>query len=86
MDEVYANAENFIALIRQYTEVAELNAKILNEPIDRIIVREKTTSEDGSKNRRLAFITNLLGTFLQKQNLYTYACSKTRTILLYNIS
>lgn len=60
-DEVYANAENFTALIRQYTEITELNAKILNELIDRIVVHEKTTNEDGSKSQRVDIYYKFIG-------------------------
>ncbi len=62
-DEVFQNAENFIQLIRQYTDVKELNAKILNELIDRIIVHEKTINEEGSKSQRVDIYYKFIGYF-----------------------
>lgn len=49
-DAIFTDAENFVKLIECYTDVKELNAKILNELIDRIVVHEKTENPDVSKS------------------------------------
>ncbi len=60
-DEVFSNAENFISLIRQYTDITQLNAKVLNELIDRIVVYEKTENPDGSKSQRVDIHYKFIG-------------------------
>ena len=40
-ESVYENIENFLPLIRKYTEINELNMQILNELIEKIVVYEK---------------------------------------------
>lgn len=44
------NIENFLPLIRKYTEINELNMQILNELIEKIVVYEKEEHLDGSKS------------------------------------
>lgn len=60
-DEVFTNAENFVKLIQSYTDVRELNAKILNELIERIVVYEKTENLDGSKSQRVDIHYKFIG-------------------------
>lgn len=60
-DEIFTNAENFVKLIECYTDVKELNAKILNELIDRIVVYEKTENADGSKSQRVDIYYKFIG-------------------------
>ena len=60
-DEIFTNAENFVKLIECYTDVKELNAKILNELIDRIVVHEKTENADGSKSQRVDIYYKFIG-------------------------
>jgi len=50
---VHNNARKYIDLIRKYTEVQELDAHILNELIDRIVVHEKALCPDGQKSQRV---------------------------------
>ncbi|MEA5085216.1 MAG: recombinase family protein [Lachnospiraceae bacterium] len=60
-DEIFTNAENFVKLIESYTDVKELNTKILNELIDRIVVHEKTENSDGSKSQRVDIYYKFIG-------------------------
>ncbi len=68
-DEVFASAENFTAIIKQYTNIKELNTKILNELIDRIVVYEKTENEDGSKSQRVDIYYKFIG-YLSMEDWY----------------
>lgn len=47
--EAEENAKQHIAHIKKYTEIEELNAQILNELIDKIVVHEKFETGDGEK-------------------------------------
>lgn len=58
---VYSNVESFTKLIRRYTDVQELDAKILNELIDRIVVHEKVTNPDGQKSQRVDIHYKFIG-------------------------
>lgn len=60
-DVVFDNAETFTKLISQYTDIQELNTKILNELIDKIIVHEKTMDEDGNKSQRVDICYKFIG-------------------------
>ena len=63
-EEVYSNVESFTRLIRHYTDIQELDAKTLNELIDRIVVHEKVTNPDGQKSQRMDIHYKFIG-FLQ---------------------
>jgi len=52
-EEAYDNAENFIHLIAKYLYVDELNAAILNELIEKIVVHEKEIDWNGNKVQRV---------------------------------
>ena len=60
-EEIYANVQSFLTLIRRYTDIQELNTKILNELIDRIVVHEKTIDADGEKHQRVAIYYKFIG-------------------------
>ena len=60
-EEVYCNVQSFMDLIRLYTAIQELNTKILNELIDRIIVYEKVTNPDGQKSQRVDIHYKFIG-------------------------
>lgn len=55
------NAERFAKLIHKYTDIQELNSKILHELIHRIVVHEKTVDEDGNPVRLLEIFYNFMG-------------------------
>ena len=60
-EQVYNNAELFTGLIRRYTDIKELDAKTLNDLIDRIIVHEKVTNTDGQKSQRVDIHYKFIG-------------------------
>lgn len=66
-DEIYSNVRNFVKLIRHYTDVKELDTKILNELIDKIVVHEKETLPDGSKAQRVDIYYKFIGAISLEQ-------------------
>ena len=70
-NEVYDNIEKFLNLIRKYTDVEELNAYILNELIEKIVVHEKVVDEDGSKSQQIDIYYKYVGIVNPKKAYYT---------------
>lgn len=60
-EEVYKNVERFLPLIRKYTDITELNAHILNELIEKIVVHEKQIDEDGIKSQEVDIYYKFIG-------------------------
>ena len=60
-EEVYKNAERFLPLIQKYTDITELNAHILNELIEKIVVHEKQVDEDGVKSQEVDIYYKFIG-------------------------
>ena len=60
-EEVYENIEKFLPVIWKYTKVEELNAHILNELIEKIVVHEKEVDEDGTKSQRVDIYYKFIG-------------------------
>jgi hypothetical protein len=58
-------AENFIALVRRYTQVEELTPEMLYEFIDKIIIHECVWSEQDKNNRRKGTRTQKIEVFLR---------------------
>lgn len=54
------NTDRFLALVRKYTEISELDAEIIREFIDRIIVF-KTEKVNGRRMQRIRIIYNCIG-------------------------
>lgn len=54
------NTDRFLALVRKYTEIPELDAEIIREFIDRIIVF-KTEKVNGRRMQRIRIIYNCIG-------------------------
>lgn len=63
--EVFQNVEKFIPLINKYTDIQELNAYILNELIERIVVHEKVVGEDGNKTQKVEIYYKFVGTTVE---------------------
>ena len=59
--EVFQNVEKFIPLIQKYTDIKELNAYILNELIERIVVHEKVIDENGNKTQKVEIYYKFVG-------------------------
>ena len=55
-EEKQDNATHFIALIRAYTDIKELDAAMLNALIEKIVVHEREYI-DGERIQKLRFIT-----------------------------
>ena len=60
-EEVYENIEKFLPVIWKYTNIKELNAHVLNELIDKIVVQEKVVDEDGTKSQRVDIYYKFIG-------------------------
>lgn len=55
------NAERFLELIKKYTELPELNAKVLNELIHRIVIYQAQTDENGHRTQRVDIFYKFVG-------------------------
>ena len=60
-EEVYENIEKFLPVIWKYTDIKEINAHILNELIEKIVVHEKAVDEDGIKSQRVDIYYKFIG-------------------------
>lgn len=70
-NEAYENIEKFLTLIRKYTDVEELNAYILNELTEKIVVHEKVADGDGSKSQQIDIYYKFVGNINLKKDYYT---------------
>ncbi len=64
LDELKSNsdsADKFINVIRRYTKVEKLDAAILNELIDKIIVHHKEKSDDGRTYQQIEIFYRFVG-------------------------
>ena len=53
--------DRFLPVIWKYTDIKELNAHILNELIEKIVVHEKVVDEDGTKSQRVDIYYKFIG-------------------------
>ena len=60
-EEIYENINKFLPVIQKYTDISELNAHILNELIEKIVVHEKEIDEDGVKSQRIDIYYKFIG-------------------------
>lgn len=56
------NVDQFLKLVRKYTDIQELTAEIVREFIDRVYVYKKE-SVDGHRVRRIRIVYNSIGEF-----------------------
>ena len=56
-----ANALAWISLVREYTDMTELTAPMLNELIDKIVVHEATKDENGKRKQDIEIIYRFVG-------------------------
>lgn len=61
IEEVQSGIDNFLPLIKQYTDITELNTYILNELIEKIIIHEKEPMPDGTKSQRVDIYYRFIG-------------------------
>ena len=60
-EEIYDNIEQFLPIIWKYTNITELNAHILNELIEKIVVHEKAVTPDGVKSQQVDIYYKFIG-------------------------
>lgn len=60
-EEIYDNIEQFLPIIWKYTNITELNAHILNELIEKIVVHEKVVTPDGVKSQQVDIYYKFIG-------------------------
>ena len=56
------NAQHFLTLVKKYTDIRELNAEIIREFVEKIIVL-KAEKENGKRVQRIQIIYNSIGAF-----------------------
>ena len=56
-----SDAEKWIALIKQYSNPAELTAPLLNTLIEKILIHEAVKSEDGSREQEVEIFYRFIG-------------------------
>ena len=61
LQEQSSASDRFIEIIRKYSDIQALDAGILNELIDRILVHEKEGLPDGSEVREIEIYYRLVG-------------------------
>lgn len=60
--EAHVNVDRFLALVRKYTDIRELNAEIIREFVERVYVHQAERI-DGRKVQRIRIVWNCLGEF-----------------------
>ncbi len=55
------SAEKWLSLIRKYIELTELTAPLLNELIDKIVVHQAETDEDGNRTQEIEICYRFVG-------------------------
>jgi DNA invertase Pin-like site-specific DNA recombinase len=68
--KVYDNVQAFLTLIQKYTDIQELNAAILHELIDKIVVHEKMVDEEGRKLQTVEIHYRFIG-YLSPEQLFS---------------
>ena len=66
-EKIYDDIEKFLPIIWKYTDITELDAHILNELIEKIVVYEKTINPDGSKSQRVDIHYKFIGYVNQEE-------------------
>ena len=56
-----ADAEKWIAIIKQYSEPTELTAEMLNTLIEKIVVHEATKDYDGTRTQEIEIFYRFVG-------------------------
>ena len=55
------DAEQWVELIKQYVNPTELTAELLNALIEKIVIHEATTGEDGMKEQQIDIYYRFIG-------------------------
>lgn len=75
-EEIYENVEKFLPVIWKYTNLTELNAHVLNELIEKIVVHEKVVAADGSKSQQVDIYYKFIGCINWKRSPASYSTSE----------
>lgn len=59
--ETTSNAEKWVSLIKQYTDIKELTAPLLNALIDKIVVHEAVKGADGTREQEVEIFYRFIG-------------------------
>ena len=59
--EPTTDAEQWVELIKQYVNPTELTAELLNALIEKIVIHEATTGEDGMKEQQIDIYYRFIG-------------------------
>lgn len=54
-------AEKWLSLIRKYTELTELTAPLMNELIDKIVIHQAETDENGNRTQEIEIFYRFVG-------------------------
>ena len=79
-EQVYDNAEMFVRLIAKHLHVEELNAAILNELIEKIVVHEKEVDGHGNKIQRVDIHYRFVGFMPRFHTSDGYQCIRATDI------
>lgn len=60
-EQAYEDLGAFLPFVRQYTNLQELNAYILNELIEKIVVHEKERDENGNATQQVDIYYKFIG-------------------------
>ena len=60
--DIVLNTKHFLDLVRQYTDIQELDAEIIREFVEKIIVH-KAERVDGHRVQKIKIIWNCIGEF-----------------------
>ena len=60
-DQSAEDARKWVALIRQYSEITELDAPLLNTLIEKIVIHEGQKGEDGIREQEVEIFYRFVG-------------------------
>ena len=70
-NEKKLRADNFMELVKRYTEFNELTPQMLNEFIEKVIIHEKVKDELGAKQQQIDIYLNFVGNFTLPEEILT---------------
>ena len=79
-EQIYDNAENFVKLIAKHLHDEELNAAMLNELIEKIVVHEKEIDENGQKIQQVDIHYRFIGFMPRFHTEDGYRCVRATVI------
>ena len=63
MNDDISNVDKFIAVAKKYADFENLTPEIIFEFVDKVIVHQTVTDEDGNKSQKVDIIFNYIGEF-----------------------